>query len=208
MKKKYNALLWLALAFAVLLTGCGQADSTASGTWEQILEGESCSIYLYVSDELHMDDGSDLTDSSDADYYYSFPVYPDNYDYSNASVAEITLHVSCAFMSNYVTQETFFESLEEDYSAYYTNFVRQDDEEYGGHTYFTYEYDGTASSGDAFHAYGHVTLVDGYAIMFTAFEYSDWDLYISYDEVSDVLELAYAVDVREADSTDNGASEG
>ncbi|MCD8086343.1 MAG: hypothetical protein LUF28_08485 [Clostridiales bacterium] len=214
MKRLWNRLLPAALALAALLTGCGSSEYEISeGRYQVVLEGDEYSIYQWVGDELHEDDGENLTSSAYADAYYRFPVYPTDYVVEDgAEAAELTLDAAYNVETEYTDIEEFFEALDEGFSDYYTNYVRQENEEIGGLTYFVYEYDGTATSGDTYHAYGHVTLAYGFSAAFTAYEYTDWDIHITYEEVSEILEKVYALDIREneseEESSDSSASSG
>ncbi|MCD8366934.1 MAG: hypothetical protein LUC48_02775 [Clostridiales bacterium] len=211
MKQLWNRLLPAALALSALLTGCGSSESEISeGRYQLALQGEEYSIYQWVGDELHEDDGENLTSSSQADAYYRFPVYPTDYVVSDGEeAAEVTLDAAYNAEPDYSDIEEFFEVLEESFSSYYTNYVRQEDEEIGGLTYFVYEYDGTATSGDAYHAYGHVTLAYGFSASFTVYEYTDWDIHVTYEDVAEVLEKVYALEFRETESEeDSSASSG
>ncbi len=208
MKRVWNRLLPAALALSALLTGCGSSDYEISeGRYQIVLEGDEYSIYQWVGDELHEDDGENLSSSSYADAYYRFPVYPTNYVVSDGEeAAEMTLDAAYNTETEYTDIEEFFEALDESFSAYYTNYVRQEDEEIGGLTYFVYEYDGEATSGDVYHAYGHITLAYGFSASFTAYEYTDWDTHITYEDVSEILEKVYALDFRENGDEEESSS--
>ncbi|MCD7945821.1 MAG: hypothetical protein LUF81_04365 [Clostridiales bacterium] len=206
MKRQTRTRLLAALcALCFLLAACSSSEEEevytgANGYWERALLGEEYAVYQYVCDEMHIDDGTDMTSSSDYDFYYIFPVYPSDFNYSSGDWAELRLNCVYDYIGEDYTQEEYFELLEESYSEECENFERMEDEEYGGETFFVYEYDGTATSGDAYHAYGHVTYDHGFLVSYTAFEFVDWDNHITYSDVEGILEAAYAVDFRELDT--------
>ncbi|MCD7917648.1 MAG: hypothetical protein LUF84_04185 [Clostridiales bacterium] len=206
MKQVWNRLLPAALALAALLTGCGSSESEISeGSYELVLQGDEYSIYQWIGDELHEDSGQNLSSYADADVYLRFPVFPLTYTASDEDVAEVTLDAAYSVESSDVDLEDYFDLLDDAFSSY-TNYVRQEDEEIGGLTYFVYEYDGEATSGDAYRAYGHITLAYGFSISFTAYEYTDWDKHITYEEVSEILEKVYALDIRENESEEESSA--
>lgn len=206
MKRLWNRLLPVALALSALLTGCGTSEVEISeGSYEKVLQGDEYSIYQWIGDELHEDSGQNLSSYADADVYLRFPVLPLTYTASDEDVAEVTLDAAYSVESSDIDLEDYFDLLDEAFSSY-TNYVRQEDEEIGGLTYFVYEYDGEATSGDAYHAYGHITLAYGFSAAFTAYEYTDWDKHITYKEVSEILEKVYALDIRETESEEDSSS--
>ncbi len=207
MKRVWNRLLPAALALSALLTGCGSSDYEISeGRYQIVLAGDEYSIYQWVGDELHEDDGENLSSSAYADAYYRFPVYPTNYVVEDGEeAAELTLDAAYNVETEYTDIEEFFEALDEAFSSY-TNYVRQEDEEIGGLTYFVYEYDGEATSGDAYRAYGHITLAYGFSASFTAYEYTDWDTHITYEDVSEILDKVYALDFQENEAEEESSA--
>ncbi len=197
MKRVWNRLLPAALALSALLTGCGSSDYEISeGSYQRILTGDEYSLYQWIGDELHEDNGENLSSYAEADVYLRFPVFPLTYTASDEDVAELTLDAVYSVESSDISLEDYFDLLDEAFSSY-TNYVRQEDEEIGGLTYFVYEYDGEAASGDVYRAYGHIILAYGFSASFTAYEYTDWDTHITYEDVSEILDKAYALDFQE-----------
>lgn len=174
------------------------SNKTETGM-KMIVDTDKKKIAVKIPEGLYNE--KDMTaDDSEADknilYYSRFTAYRPDVDYSSATVSEMLFDIYVTDVSEELNADDmneakYLDTMTVSIAMQNPDISREENETHGNAEYRVLTYTGTANDGTAYTAYTRMAVLDDCFIMFRAIEYNGSNLYVNYDDMSDIFTEVY-----------------
>ena len=183
---------------AKMETADAKAAKTETGM-KMVVDTDKKKVAVKIPDGLYNEKNmkTDDLESEDSILYYSrFTTYRPDVNYSSAAVSEMLFDiyvtdVSAELAADDMNEAKYLDTMTVSIALQNSDIERKDNETHGQAEYRVLTYTGTANDGTTYTVYTRMTVLDGCFIMFRAIEYNGSNLYVSYDDMSDIFDEVY-----------------